>query len=74
MSIAEHDPSKLYGRNSGMLQMSKAQLHDYAATPRTGLPKKVKPPKVRGALVSIASLMKKRSAVQKPTMVGGSAA
>jgi hypothetical protein len=42
MSIAEHDPKKLYKRNKGMLKMSGKQLHDYASTPRKGLPAKVK--------------------------------
>jgi hypothetical protein len=41
MSIAEHEPGKLYGKNKGMLSMSKGQLHDFAATPRKGLPKRV---------------------------------
>jgi hypothetical protein len=40
MAIAEHEPGKLYGRNKGMLSMSKGQLHDFAATPRKGLPKR----------------------------------
>lgn len=40
MAIAEHDPSKLYARNKGLLKMSHSQLHDFAATPRKGLPKK----------------------------------
>lgn len=39
MAIAEHEPSKLYGKNKGLLKMSKSQLHDFAATPRKGLPK-----------------------------------
>jgi hypothetical protein len=43
MAIAEHNPSKLYKRNRGVLTMSKAQLHDYAASPRKGLPNKVRP-------------------------------
>jgi hypothetical protein len=30
MAIAEHEPSKLYKRNRGVLKMSKAQLHDFA--------------------------------------------
>lgn len=38
MSIAEHEPSKLFGRNKGLLKMSHQQLHDFAATPRKGLP------------------------------------
>lgn len=41
MAIAEHDPDKLYPKNKGLLKMSKGQLHDFAATPRKGLPKKV---------------------------------
>lgn len=41
MAIAEHDPSKLNDSNKGMLKMSKAQLHDFAATKRKGLPKRV---------------------------------
>ena len=32
MAIAEHNPSKVYGKNKGVLKMSKNQLHDYAAT------------------------------------------
>ncbi len=45
-AIAEHSPGKLYSRNSGLLKMSKSQLHDFAATKTTGLPKKVKPSKM----------------------------
>jgi hypothetical protein len=41
MAIAEHAPGKLYARNKGMLKMSHKELHDFAATPRKGLPKKV---------------------------------
>jgi hypothetical protein len=44
MAIAEHDPSKLYARNSGLLKMSQQQLHDFAATKEKGLPKRVKKP------------------------------
>lgn len=40
MSIAEHAPSKLFKRNRGLLKMSHEQLHDFASTPRKGLPKK----------------------------------
>lgn len=40
MAIAEHEPSKLYKRNRGMLSMSKEQLHEFASTRRSGLPKK----------------------------------
>ena len=41
MAIAEHNPSKLFKRNKGLLGMRKQQLHDFAATPRTELPKKL---------------------------------
>lgn len=41
MAIAEHSPAKLYKRNKGLLKMTHGQLHDFAATPRTGLPKKI---------------------------------
>lgn len=37
MAIAEHHPEKLYKRNRGLLKMSHSQLHDFAATPRSGL-------------------------------------
>lgn len=40
MAIAEHDPSRLNEKNKGMLAMSKEQLHDFAATPEKGLPKR----------------------------------
>jgi len=40
MAIAEHSPSKLYGRNKGMAKMSHKQLHEFAATKRKGLPEK----------------------------------
>ena len=38
MAIAEHNPSKLYDKNKGLLSMSKPQLHDFAATPSKSLP------------------------------------
>jgi hypothetical protein len=38
MAIAEHSPGKLFARNRGLLKMTKPQLHDFAATPRKGLP------------------------------------
>ena len=41
MAIAEHDPGKLYKRNRGLLKMNHKQLHEFAATKRSGLPKKV---------------------------------
>ena len=39
MAIAEKNPSKLQSKNKGLLKMSHDQLHDFAATKRTGLPK-----------------------------------
>lgn len=41
MAIAEHEPDKLYSRNKGLLKMSHQQLHDFASTKRSGLPKSV---------------------------------
>lgn len=40
MAIAEHNPSKLYKRNKGLLKMTHTQLHDFASTKRGGLPKR----------------------------------
>ena len=40
MAIAEHEPDKLFKKNIGLLKMSHKQLHDFASTPRKGLPKK----------------------------------
>jgi Protein of unknwon function (DUF3008) len=42
MAIAEKEPSKLYSKNKSLLNMTGSQLHDFAATPRKGLPQKVK--------------------------------
>lgn len=39
-AIAEHEPDKLYARNKGLKKMSHKQLHEFASTPRKGLPKK----------------------------------
>lgn len=38
MAIAEHHPEKL--RDRSVLRMDHQQLHDYAATPERGLPRK----------------------------------
>ena len=43
MAIAEHNPSKLYSKNKGVLKMSHSQLHDFAAT---------KTSKLGGALIN----------------------
>lgn len=40
MAIAEHDPGKLSSGNKGLLKMSHKQLHEFASTPRKGLPKR----------------------------------
>lgn len=40
MAIAEHEPSKLFKRNRGLLKMSHSQLHDFAST--KGLKRKKK--------------------------------
>ena len=42
MAIAEHNPSQLYAKNKGLLNMSHSQLHDFAATPKKGLPEHIK--------------------------------
>jgi hypothetical protein len=38
MAIAEHHPEKLHAENKGLAEMSHKQLHDFASTPRKGLP------------------------------------
>ena len=40
MAIAEHAPEKLKKKNRGLLRMTHEQLHDFASTPRAGLPEK----------------------------------
>lgn len=44
-AIAEHHPDELYARNRGLLKMSHAQLHDFAATAERGLPARKHAPK-----------------------------
>jgi len=39
MAIASRAPGKLYKRNQGLTKMSRTQLHDFASTKRSGLPK-----------------------------------
>ncbi len=41
IAIAEHAPGKLYARNKGLLSMDKEDMHDFAATPEKGLPRKI---------------------------------
>ncbi len=52
-AVALHNPSELSAKNSGLASLPKSTLHDFAATPRTGLPNKVRK-------VSIASMMKRK--------------
>lgn len=42
MAIAEHHPEMISEKNSGVLSMSKGQLHDFAATSEKKLPVRVK--------------------------------
>lgn len=42
MAIAENNPSSLYSKNKGVLDMSHEQLHDFAATKRKKLPVVIK--------------------------------
>ena len=58
MAIAEHAPGKLYKRNRGLLSMTHEQLHDFAATPRKGLPQKVK--KTKGETTTIGAVARRR--------------
>lgn len=46
MAIAEHEPGKLRGKAPNM---TRAQMHDFAATPRKGLPARKKARGFRGA-------------------------
>lgn len=41
MAIAEHNPSKLFARNRGVLKMSHSQLHDFASGSMKGKPQHV---------------------------------
>jgi len=41
MAIAEHEPSKLYKRNKGVLKMSHEQLGDFASK-KKGMARKMK--------------------------------
>lgn len=52
MAMAEHDPQAVRKENRGVLDMSHTQLHDYAATPRRGLPIRSEPSMARRALLS----------------------
>jgi len=38
--MAAHSPGMVSKKNKGVLEMSPQQMHDFAATPEKGLPKK----------------------------------
>lgn len=38
MALAASHPEKVYKRNKGVVQMTLKQLHEFARTPRMGLP------------------------------------
>jgi hypothetical protein len=40
MAMAEHNPGAVSAKNRGVLKMSHSQLHDFAATKRSSLPKR----------------------------------
>ena len=69
MAIAEHQPQALYARNKGMLSMSQGQLHEFASTPRKGLPKTMAPrasrPRKVGIVSKIIGQVRKRNAAPK---------
>lgn len=48
MAIAEHHPEELNEKNKGLADMTHKQLHDFASTPRKGLPSYVHARKARG--------------------------
>jgi hypothetical protein len=39
IAIALHNPGKLYSKNAGLLKMKQSDMHDFASTKETGLPK-----------------------------------
>ena len=41
IAIAEHNPSELYSRNKGLLDMSESDMHDFASTSEKNLPQRV---------------------------------
>jgi hypothetical protein len=58
MAIAEHHPSEVSPKNRGVLKMSHQQLHDFASTPRKGLPNIVS--KVSRKVLEVRSGSRKR--------------
>ncbi len=53
-AIAEHAPDKLYSANASLAKLPHNTLHEFAATARKGLPKRVK-----GSLTAMANSKKK---------------
>lgn len=47
MAIAEHHPDQLYSRNKSLLGMTHSQLHDFASTKESGLPKRMHAPSMK---------------------------
>jgi len=50
MGLAEHHPDEVYAKNKGVLNMSKNQLHDFAATKEKGMMNHVSSLKSKGIL------------------------
>ena len=58
-AIAEHNPKQLFKKNKGLLKMGKKKLHDFAATPTSTLPERVKVKGYQeGGVISRPSLYK----------------
>jgi len=68
MAIALHHPSQVSGPNRGVLRMSSSQLHDFAATKRTGLPQHVAPKKKKRLSDTITAMRMKGSFNRRPMM------
>lgn len=39
IGLAKHHPEKVYSKNKGILGMTKSDMHDFASTKETSLPK-----------------------------------
>lgn len=60
MAMALHNPSKVKGKNKGVLKMSKTQLRDFASTSTKGLPRKKKAKKVQTMEQYVAARNKRK--------------
>ena len=74
MAIAEHAPSKLNTKNKGLLKMTGDQLHDFAATPRKGLPQYAPKSKGKFKLAIIFSLFLLGGSLQASPVYNATAA